>query len=43
MFDAIARARDHINLQTYILDDGEVGEKLAALLAGKVKEGVKVT
>jgi cardiolipin synthase len=42
MFEAMARARDHINIHTYILDDGEVGEKLAALLAAKAREGVKV-
>jgi cardiolipin synthase len=41
MFDAMSRARDHINIHTYILDDGEVGEKLAELLAAKVKQGVK--
>jgi cardiolipin synthase len=42
MFDAMSRARDHINVHTYIMDDGEVGERLAALLAERVKEGVKV-
>jgi cardiolipin synthase len=42
MLDAMSRARDHINIHTYILDDGEVGEKLAELLAAKVKSGVKV-
>jgi len=42
MFEAMAAARDHINLQTYILDGGELGQKLAALLAEKVKSGVKV-
>ncbi len=42
MFAAMARARDHINLETYILDAGEIGERLAALLAKKVDEGVKV-
>jgi cardiolipin synthase len=41
MFDAMARARDHINVHSYILDDGEVAQRLAALLAGKVREGVK--
>jgi cardiolipin synthase len=41
MFDAIAQARDHVNVHSYILDDGEVAQKLAALLAGKVREGVK--
>lgn len=42
MFDAMSRARDHINIHTYILDDGELGERLAALLEQKVKGGVKV-
>jgi cardiolipin synthase len=42
MFDAMSRARDHINIQSYIVDDGEVGDKLAAVLERKAKEGVKV-
>ena len=42
MFEAMAAARDHINIHTYILDDGEVGEKLAQVLRDKVKQGVKV-
>ena len=42
MFDAMSGARDHINIHTYILDDGEPGQKLAELLAAKVKQGVKV-
>jgi cardiolipin synthase len=42
MFDAMSRARDHINVDTYILDDGEPGERLAQILAAKVKDGVKV-
>ena len=43
MFEAISGARDHINLQTYIIDSGAPGEKLAALLAAKVKQGVKAS
>jgi cardiolipin synthase A/B len=42
MFDAMSGARDHINIGTYILDGGEIGERLAALLAAKVSEGVRV-
>jgi cardiolipin synthase len=42
MFEAISRARDHINIHTYILDDGELGARLAELLGAKVKSGVKV-
>ncbi|HUQ26420.1 MAG TPA: phospholipase D-like domain-containing protein [Burkholderiales bacterium] len=40
---AIAQARDHINLETYILEEGEVADKLAALLEKKAGEGVKVS
>ena len=40
---AIAQARDHINLETYILEEGEVADKLAALLEKKAAEGVKVS
>ena len=42
MFDAMSRAHDHINIETYILDHSEVAERLATLLAAKVKDGVKV-
>jgi cardiolipin synthase A/B len=42
MFGAMERARDHINLETYILEEGEAGERLAELLAKKVAQGVKV-
>ena len=42
MFAAMAAARDHIHLETYILEAGEVGERLATLLGKKVDEGVKV-
>jgi phosphatidylserine/phosphatidylglycerophosphate/cardiolipin synthase-like enzyme len=42
MFAAIAAARDHINLETYILDAGEIAERLAVQLAKKVAQGVKV-
>ena len=42
MFDAMERARDHINLETYILESGEVGDRLARLLEKKRKSGVKV-
>jgi cardiolipin synthase len=40
MFAAMARARHHINLQTYILDDGEAGERLVAVLKERVAAGV---
>ncbi len=40
---AIAAARDHVNLETYILEEGEVAERLAALLEKKAGQGVKVS
>ena len=40
---AIAAARDHVNLETYILEEGEVADRLAALLEKKVAQGVKVS
>ena len=42
MFAAIERARDHVNLQSYILEGDEVGEKLANVLLRKAAQGVKV-
>jgi cardiolipin synthase A/B len=42
MFDAMASARDHINLETYILEGGEIGERLARLVEKKIAQGVKV-
>ena len=42
MFAAMAAARDHINLETYILEAGQIGERLADLLAKKIDDGVKV-
>lgn len=42
MFKAIAAARREIHLETYILDPGEPGEHLAALLTAQAAKGVKV-
>jgi cardiolipin synthase len=42
MFNAIESARDHINLETYILEEDEVGQKFAALLLQKQAQGVQV-
>jgi cardiolipin synthase A/B len=42
MLASMAAARDHINLETYILDAGEIAERLADLLAKKAAQGVKV-
>ncbi len=42
MFAAILAAKDHINLETYILDDDEVGQRFVAALVDKQKQGVQV-
>ncbi|MEO8311264.1 MAG: phospholipase D-like domain-containing protein [Caldimonas sp.] len=42
MFSAIAAARDSINMETYILEDDEVGRKLADALIAKQGQGVQV-
>ncbi len=42
MFKAIAEAKDHINFETYIFRDDEVGQKFADLLMRKQAEGVQV-
>jgi cardiolipin synthase len=42
MFAAIAAARDHINLEIYILDDDEVGQRFAQALIDKQRQGVQV-
>ncbi|HEV8689371.1 MAG TPA: phospholipase D-like domain-containing protein [Ideonella sp.] len=42
MFDAIVAARDHINMETYILEDDEVGQRFAEALMAKQREGVQV-
>jgi cardiolipin synthase len=42
MFAAIAAAQDHINLETYILDDDEVGQRFAGMLIDKQNQGVQV-
>jgi cardiolipin synthase A/B len=42
MTAAIRAARDHINLETYIFDDDEIGQKFADLLMAKQAEGVQV-
>ncbi|MDO9468439.1 MAG: phospholipase D-like domain-containing protein [Thiobacillus sp.] len=42
MFTAIQKARDHINLETYIFEDGEIGSRFAALLLEKQAAGVQV-
>jgi cardiolipin synthase len=42
MFEAIHAARDHINLETYIYEDDEVGRKFADALLAKQSQGVQV-
>ena len=42
MFKAIQNAKDHINLETFIIEDDNVGRKFADLLLQKQAEGVQV-
>ncbi|MDE2092271.1 MAG: cardiolipin synthase [Burkholderiales bacterium] len=42
MLAAIDGARDHINMETYILEDDEVGERFAQALIAKQQQGVQV-
>jgi cardiolipin synthase len=42
MVKAIQGAKDHINLETYIFEDDEVGRRFADLLLQKQSEGVQV-
>jgi cardiolipin synthase len=42
MFAAIRGARDHINLESYIIDDDEVGQQFADLLLVQQSRGIQV-
>ena len=42
MLAAIAGARDHINMETYILEDDVVGQHFAQVLIDKRRQGVRV-
>lgn len=42
MYAAILAARDHINMETYILDDDEVGQRFAEALIARQREGVQI-
>ncbi len=42
MVTAINAAKDHINMETYILDDDEVGQRFAEALLAKQAQGVQV-
>lgn len=43
MMDAIASARDTINLETYIFDQDELGQRFADLLIAKQQQGAQVS
>lgn len=42
MVDAIRNARDHINLETYIIEDDKVGTQFADLLLAQQARGIQV-
>lgn len=42
MFAAIESAKDHINMETFIFEDSEVGQRFAQALIAKQKSGVQV-
>ena len=42
MYQAIRRAKDHINLETYIFEDDEVGRQMSELLIERQRAGVQV-
>ena len=42
MFAAIRAAKDHINIESYIIEDGEVGQQFADLLLERQAAGVQV-
>lgn len=42
MFAAIRAARDHINLETYIIEDDEIGRQFADLLLEQQARGIQV-
>ena len=42
MFGAIRNAKDHINVESYIIEDGEVGQQFADLLIERQTQGVQV-
>jgi cardiolipin synthase len=42
MFKAMKSAKDHINLESYIIEDDETGQKFADLLLQKQAQGVQV-
>ena len=42
MLAAIMAARDHVHMETYILDDDEVGQRFAQAFVDKQRDGVQV-
>ena len=42
MFAAIEAARDHINMETYILEDDDIGRRFSEALIAKQRSGVQV-
>jgi cardiolipin synthase A/B len=42
LFKAIAAARDHVNVEFYIIDDDEIGRRFSDVLLRKAAEGVSV-
>jgi cardiolipin synthase len=42
MLAAIAAARDHVNMETYIMEDDEIGQRFAHALLAKQAQGVQV-
>lgn len=42
MFAAIQGAQDHINMETFVLEDDEVGQRFAQALIDKQRQGVQV-
>ncbi len=42
MFAAIAAAKDHVNIESYIVEDGEVGQRFADLLLERQANGIQV-
>lgn len=42
MFAAIENAKDHINMETFIIEDDEIGQRFAKLLISKQTSGVQI-
>jgi cardiolipin synthase len=42
MFEAIRAAKDHINVESYIIEDGDVGQQFSDLLLERQAQGVQV-